>query len=54
MKCDYLKEGKLEDHIKEYDLIIITEIIELGNIIKLAHICHINKKEPIYSLIFGL
>ena len=54
VKCDYLKEGKLEDYIKEYDLLIITEIMELDNIIKLDRICHANKKGFIYCLVFGL
>jgi ubiquitin-activating enzyme E1 len=54
VKCDYLKDGNLEEHIKEYDLLIITEIMEIENIIKLNKICHENKKGFIYSLIFGL
>ncbi len=54
VKCDYIKEGQLEDHIKEYDILIITEIMEIDNIIKLDKICHINKKGFIYCLVFGL
>ena len=54
VKCDYIKEGNLEDLIKEYDILIITEIMELDNIIKLDKICHTNKKGFIYCLVFGL
>ena len=36
VKCDYLKDGsKLEEYIKEYDLLIITEIMKIEYIKKL-------------------
>jgi ubiquitin-activating enzyme E1 len=54
VKCDYLKSGNLEESIKEYDLLIITEIMEIDYIIKLNNICHTNKKGFIYNLVFGL
>ena len=54
VKCDYLQDGNLEQYIKEYDLLIITEIIEIENIIKLNRLCHENKKGFIYSVAFGL
>ena len=54
VKCDYLKGDNFEEYIKDYDLLIITEIMELETLIKLNKICHANKKGFIYSLIFGL
>ena len=54
VKCDYLKDGNLEKNIKEYDLLIVTEILEIEKIIKLNKICHEKKKGFIYSLVFGL
>ena len=54
VKCDYLKEGRIEEHIKEYDIIVITEIMEIDDLKKINEICHNNKKGFIYSLIFGL
>ena len=54
VKCDYLKAGKLEEYINEYDIIIITEILEIEYIIKLDRICRNNKKGFIYCLVFGL
>lgn len=54
VKCDVLKDSNLEEHIKEYDLLIITKIKEINEIIKLDNLCHINKIGFIYCLIFGL
>ena len=54
VKCDYLKEGKLVEHIKEYDIIVVTEIVELEDLIKINEICFENKKGFIYCLVFGL
>ena len=54
VKCDYIKEGKLIEHIKDYDIIIVTEIMELEDLIKIDKICYENKIGFIYCLIFGL
>lgn len=54
VKCDYLKEGKLEDCINDFDILIITEIMEIEDLIKFNKICHNNKKGFIYCLVFGL
>ena len=54
MKCDYLKEGKLEECIKDYDILIITEMMEIKDLMKYDIICYNNKKGFIYCLVFGL
>ena len=54
VKCDYLKNGNLEESIKEYDILIITEIMKIDDIIKLDKLCNKNKKGFIYCLVFGL
>ena len=54
VKCDYLKEGKLEDYINDFDILIITEIMEIEDLIKYNKICYNNKKGFIYCLVFGL
>ena len=54
VKCDYLKEGNLEENIKEYDILIITEIMEIDRIKRLNEICRNNLKGFIYSLVLGL
>ena len=52
VKCDYLKEDKLiekiKDYDKDYDIIIITEIMEIKDLIKIDKICYENKKGFIY------
>ena len=53
VKCDYLKDGKLIEHIKDYDIIIITEIMEIQDLIKIDEICYENKKGFIYYLVFA-
>ena len=54
VKCDYLKDDNLEMHLKEYDLLIISEIMDIDRIMKLNKACHLNKKGFIYCLVFGL
>jgi len=54
VKCDYLKDDNLEIHLKEYDLLIISEIMNIDRIIELNKVCHLNKKGFIYCLVFGL
>ena len=54
VKCDYLKEGNIEENIKESDILIIIEIMDIDYLKKLNEICRNNKKGFIYSLIFGL
>ena len=52
--CDILKDANIENHILDYDVIVLTEIMELNKIIKINDICHENKKGFIYCLVFGL
>lgn len=54
VKCDYFKEGEFMDYIKDYDVVIITEIMKLEDLIEIDKICYENKKGFIYSLVFGL
>lgn len=58
VKCDYLKEDKLieniKGYVKDYDIIIITEIMEIKDLIKIDKICYENKKGFIYCLVFVL
>lgn len=54
VKCNYLKEWKLEECIKDYDILIITEMMEIKDLIKYDIICNSNKKGFIYCLVFGL
>ena len=54
--CDYLKDGykNISDLIDEYDIIVITEIIDINEIKKINKLCHEKKKGFIYCLVFGL
>ena len=52
--CDFLKEGTIENNLKEYDILVITEICEIDYIKKLNEICRENKKGFIYCLSLGL
>ena len=54
VKCDFLKEGKIQDIIDDYDVIVISEIMEIDEIIKINNICHEKKKGFIYCMVFGL
>ena len=54
VKCDYLKEDKFMEIIKDYDIIIVTEIMEIKDLIKIDKICYENKKGFIYCLVLGL
>ena len=54
IQVDILKNGDIENHIKEYDVIVITEIMELEKLIKINETCRKNKKGFIYCLSFGL
>ena len=54
VKCDILKDKKIENYIKDYDIIVISEIMEIDRLIKINEICRENKKGFIYTLVFGL
>ena len=41
-----------ENVIKNFDIVIITEIMQLYEIIKINNICHKNKIRFIYYLVF--
>ena len=54
VKCEFLTEWNIENILKDYDILIVTEIHEIDEIIKLDKICRENKKGFIYTLVFGL
>lgn len=54
VKCDYLKTQNLEECNKEYNILIVTEVMEIDYIKKLDRICQANKCGFIYCLVFGL
>ena len=54
VECNYLKDGDISKHLDEYDILIISEIMEIDEIIKLNKLCHEKKKGFIYCLVFGL
>lgn len=54
VECDYLKNGDISTNLDEYDILIITQMMELDDIIKLNKLCHEKKKGFIYCLVFGL
>lgn len=54
VECDFLKDGNISDKIDDYDVIVITEIMEIDEIIKISNICHEKKKGFIYCMVFGL
>ena len=54
VKCEFLTEWNIEYILKDYDIFIVTEILEINEIIKLDKICRENKKGFIYTLVFGL
>ena len=55
VECEVIKNEKIdEDLIKKYDIIIITEIMDLYELININDLCHKNKKGFIYSLALGL
>lgn len=51
---EILKEENFEDNIKEYEVIVITDILELEKIMKINEICRENKIGFIYCLSLGL
>jgi len=52
--CDYLKEGTIENNLQYYDILVITEILDIEYIKKLNEICHKKGKGFIYCLSLGL
>lgn len=54
IEVDILKDGNIENHLKEYDVIVITEIIELEKLVRINEICRKNKIGFIYCLSLGL
>jgi len=54
IKCEILKDENLKMHIKEYNVVVITEILELEELIKINEICRENKVGFIYCLSLGL
>ena len=56
VECNFLSNAdkNIIDIIDEYDIIVITEIMDINEIIKINNICHEKKKGFIYCLVFGL
>jgi ubiquitin-activating enzyme E1 len=54
IQIEILENENIENYIKENDVIVITEIIELEKLIKINEICRENKKGFIYCLSLGL
>ena len=51
---EILNDGNFSEHINEYNILIITEIMEIEEIKKLNEMCHKKKKGFIYCSVFGL
>ena len=54
VECDILKDGNFSYHIDKFDIIIITEIMDIEEVKRLNKLCHEKKKGFIYGLVFGL
>ena len=54
IECEIMKDGDIENHIKDFNIIIITEIMDLEKLIKINEICRNNNIGFIYSLSLGL
>lgn len=54
VECEILKDTNFSEKIDEYDILVITEIMEIEEIKKLSKLCHEKKKGFIYCLSFGL
>ena len=54
VNCSILENENLEESIINFNIVIITEIMELDQIIKLNNICHQKKIGFIYCLSLGL
>ena len=54
VECDYLKDENYSKHIDEYDIIVITEIMDIDELILVNKLCHEKRKGFIYCLVFGL
>lgn len=54
IECTILQDGCLEKHIKEFNVIVITEIVDLEKLEKIDEICRENKIGFIYCLSLGL
>lgn len=51
---EILNDGNFSEHINEYNILIITEIMEIEEIEKLNEMYHEKKKGFIYCSVFGL
>ena len=54
IQCEILKNKNIEQCITDYDVIVITEILELGKLMQINEICRKNKIGFIYCLSLGL
>ena len=54
IECEIIKDGDIENHIKDFNIIIITEIMDLKKLIKINEICRDNNIGFIYCLSLGL
>ena len=53
IECNILNDNNYINHLKNYDIVIITEILELEKLEEINDICHQNKIGFIYGLTFG-
>ena len=54
IECDILEDGNIEKYIKDYNVVVITEILEIEKLKKINEICRNNKVGFIYCLSLGL
>ena len=54
VECEYLENGNIIENIREYDVLVVTEIMKITEINKLNKYCHEQNKGFIYCLVFGL
>ena len=54
VQCEILKDKNFEPYITEYDVIVITEILDLKKLTQINEICRKNKIGFIYCLSLGL
>ena len=54
IECDILEDDNFNEHIIKYDIVIITEILDLDRLKEINNICHKNKIGFIYGLSLGL
>ena len=54
INCNILGDDNFNEHVVEYDIVIITEILDLEKLVEINEICHKNRIGFIYGLTLGL